>query len=59
MQEKKSDIMSTIIISDIDNKSESVVPYGLNIVKFVESEPDVLHIADRRMHQGKISSFSD
>ena len=51
--------MKTVIISDINSKSDSVIPYGLNLAKHLESEVDVLHIIDTRIQQGKYSSVSD
>ncbi len=51
--------MKTIIISDILSKKESIIPYGLNIAKTLETEVDVLHVIDPRMNQGEYSSFSD
>ncbi|MGM0464751.1 MAG: hypothetical protein ACQEQW_08835 [Bacteroidota bacterium] len=51
--------MRTVIISDIKGKEESVIPYGLNIAKLLESELDVVHIIDPRIQQGVSSSYSD
>ncbi|HKI89562.1 MAG TPA: hypothetical protein VKA38_11085 [Draconibacterium sp.] len=51
--------MKTIIISDIHGKSESIIPYGLNLAKTLESEVDILHPIDSRIIQGEYSSFSD
>lgn len=51
--------MKTIIISDIHSKSDSIIPYGLNLAKTLESEVDILHTIDPRLHQGEYSSFSD
>jgi len=51
--------MKTIIISDIFSKKESIIPYGLNLAKTLETEVDVLHVIDPRMNQGEYSSFSD
>jgi hypothetical protein len=51
--------MKTIIISDIDGSSESIIPYGLNIGKYTESEVDVIHILDPRTVQGVSSNVAD
>jgi len=51
--------MKTIIISDVNSKSDSVIPYGLRLARSLETEADVLHIIDTRVEQGNYSSFSD
>lgn len=51
--------MKTIIISDIPTGKESIIPYGLNIGKFTETEVEILHIIDPREHQGVQSSLAD
>lgn len=51
--------MKTIIISDINGKSESIIPYGLNLAKTIETEVDILHPVDPRTNQGEYSSLSD
>lgn len=51
--------MKTIIISDIEGKSESIIPYGLHIRKHTRSEADILHIIDPRKQQGTGSSYAD
>ena len=51
--------MKTIIISDIHSNNKSIIPYGLNVAKTLESEVDIIHIIDSRMNQGEYSSFSD
>lgn len=51
--------MKTIIISDIKGKTESIIPYGLNLAKNLESEVDILHIIDPRTQQGVQSAYSD
>ncbi len=51
--------MKTFIISDIHGKSESIIPYGLNLAKTFEAEVDILHTIDSRVFQGEYSSFSD
>jgi len=51
--------MKTIIISDIKGKTDSIIPYGLNLAKNLESEVDILHIIDSRTQQGVQSAYSD
>jgi hypothetical protein len=51
--------MKIIIISDIRSNSKSVIPYGLKLARSMESEVDVVHVVDPRIHQGKYSPFSD
>ena len=51
--------MKTIIISDIEGKSESIIPYGLHIGKHTRSEVDILHIIDPRKKQGPSSSYAN
>jgi len=51
--------MKTIIISDIEGKSESIIPYGLNVGKHTRSEVDILHIIDPRKKQGVSTPYGD
>ena len=51
--------MKTIIISDIKGKNESIIPYGLNLAKNLESEVDILPIIDSRSLHGIQSAYSD
>jgi nucleotide-binding universal stress UspA family protein len=51
--------MKTIIISDIKGKVDSIIPYGLNLAKCLESEVVIVHIIDTRTLQGVQSSYSD
>lgn len=51
--------MKTIIISDIRSNSKSIIPYGLKLARSMESEVDVVHVVDPRIHQGKYSPLSD
>jgi hypothetical protein len=51
--------MKTIIISDIKSSSKSIIPYGLNLARFADSEVDVVHVIDPRASQAKYSSYSD
>jgi len=51
--------MKTIILSDISNSADTIIPYGLRLAVALESEVDVLHVIDPRTHQGSYSSVSD
>lgn len=51
--------MKTIILNDISNSAESIIPYGLRLARALESEVDILHVVDPRVHQGSYSSFAD
>lgn len=51
--------MKTIILSDISNSADTIIPYGLRLARALESEVDVLHVIDPRKHQGSYSSVSD
>ncbi len=51
--------MKTIILSDINNSAESIIPYGLRLARELESEVDILHVIDPRTHLGYYSSLSD
>ena len=48
-----------IIISDIKNEEESIIPYGLQLAKRIESEVDIIHIIDKRDNTGVSSSYAD
>jgi hypothetical protein len=51
--------MKTIIISDIAENKKSIIPYGLNVGKFVETKVDILHLLDPRLINSPYSPFSD
>ncbi len=51
--------MKTIILNDLNSKWETIIPYGLHLAKSLESETDVLHVIDSRMHQAQYTSYSD
>jgi nucleotide-binding universal stress UspA family protein len=51
--------MKTIIISDLKSKSKSILAYGLELARAMESEVDVVHVVDPRTSQAKYSSYSD
>jgi nucleotide-binding universal stress UspA family protein len=55
----KSINMKTIIISDLKSTSKSIITYGLELARSMESEVDVLHVIDPRTSQAKYSSYSD
>lgn len=51
--------MKTIIISDIKSSKDSIITFGLHLAKQLESEADVLHPIDSRIHQGEYGAVSD
>jgi nucleotide-binding universal stress UspA family protein len=51
--------MKTIIISDIKRNNESIIPYGLNLAKYLESEVDIVHVIDPRIQHGVSGSVAD
>lgn len=51
--------MKTIIISDIKGNGESIIPYGLNLAKFLESNVDIVHVIDPRTEYGVSGSYAD
>lgn len=51
--------MKVIIISDIKGKGESIISYGLNLAKNLESEVLIIHTIDSRTLHGIQSSYSD
>ncbi len=51
--------MKIIIISDIKGNAESIIPYGLNLAKYLQSEVDILHTIDSRFQHGVSSSYAD
>src|SRR5690554_4230105 len=51
--------MKTIILSDIKGSARSVIPFGLNLAKAMNSEVVVVHVIDPRINQANYSSFSD
>jgi nucleotide-binding universal stress UspA family protein len=55
----KSINMKTIIISDLKSSSKSILTYGLELARAMESEVDVVHVIDPRISQAKYSSYSD
>lgn len=51
--------MKIIIISDIRGSSQSVIPYGLDLARAMNSKVDVVHVVDPRINQANYSSYSD
>lgn len=51
--------MQTILISDIDTKKDSIIPYGLNFIKFIDDRVKIIHLIDSRSHQAVSSAFAD
>ncbi len=51
--------MRTIIISDVRGSAQSIIPYGLNLARAMDSKVVVLHVIDPRSNQAKYSSYSD
>jgi len=51
--------MKTIIISDINSESKTIIPYGLRVGRAFEAETEVLHIIDSRAQQGEYGQMSD
>jgi len=51
--------MKTIILSDIGNSTDTIIPYGLRLARALELEVDIIHVIDPRIHQGTYSSVSD
>lgn len=52
-------MMRTIIVSDITETSNSIIPYGLNIGKHTQTKVDIMHCFDPVIVQGPYSPFSD
>ena len=51
--------MKIIILSDVNSKSETIIPYGLRLARALEADVDVLHVIDKRLHQGEYTQASD
>ncbi len=51
--------MKIIIISNIRSKSESIIPYGLKLARYLESEVDIIHVIDSRTEPVLPSSYAD
>ncbi len=51
--------MRTIIISDITETEESIIPYGLNVGKHTQTRVDILHYFDPKLVHGTYSPVSD
>ena len=51
--------MKIIIISDIKGNAASVIPYGLNLAKYLEKEVLLVHVVDPRVQQGVPGTVAD
>ena len=51
--------MKTIILSDIQGKSKSVIPYGLRFGKHTGTEVEIVHAIDPRTAQGVSSPYAN
>lgn len=51
--------MQTIIISDIHNKEESILPYALNFTKHLYPKTTILHVVDPRKQHAVSSAYAD
>ncbi len=51
--------MKTILISDINGKRESVIPYALNFTKYIDEAITIIHSVDPMIHQAVASAYAD
>lgn len=51
--------MKTILLSDIGNKTETIIPYALNFAKFVDSSVHIIHVVDPQQQHAVPSAFAD
>jgi len=51
--------MKLIIVSDIMGQQESILPYGLQLAKYLQADVDILQVTDARVQQGVQTSYSD
>ena len=51
--------MRIIIISDVKGQTQSIIPYGLDLAKYLESEVEIFHLVDSRIQQGVSSVYGD
>ena len=51
--------MKLIIISDINSRAKSIIPYGLRLAKKMNATVHIVHPVDTRMHQGVVSRVAD
>lgn len=51
--------MKTILISDVGSKFESIIPYSLNFIKFIDDKVSIMHVFDPRIHQGVAGAYAD
>ncbi len=52
-------IMKIIIISDIKGKANSIIPYGLEMAKYLHGQVQILHVIDSRSQHGVPSTYAD
>jgi len=58
-QDMNSEKTKIIIVSDIRGKKQSILPFGLNLAKYLQAEVDIVHNVDVRSVHGVPSSYSD
>jgi len=51
--------MKSILISDIETKKETVIPYALNFIKYIDDSIQILHLVDSRKHHAVSSAYAD
>ena len=51
--------MISVIVSDITETPDSIIPFGLNVGKYTETRVDIVHYFDPSHLQGVYSPFSD
>jgi hypothetical protein len=51
--------MKVIIINDIKGDKESIIPYGLNLAKYLETEVILVHVVDPRVQQAVPGVIAD
>lgn len=51
--------MKTILISDLETKRESVIPYALNFTKHIDDTLQIIHLVDSRKQKVASSAYAD
>ena len=51
--------MKIVIINDIKGDHESIIPYGLNLAKYLKTEVILVHVVDSRVQQAVPSVVAD
>jgi len=54
-----NNIMKTIIISDLESRKESILPYALNFAKYISNEVDIIHPIDSRVFHAVSSEYAN